>query len=111
MVKKLSALSRTGKLRRVKGSDIKMTADMIAQLKALGNEKNNKIDTSDIPEILDWSNAVVGKFYRPIKKPVNLRIDADVLAWFQAQGKKYQTKMNEALRKYMLEHHSLKRKA
>ena len=36
------------------------------------------IDTSDIPEVKDWSGAVVGKFYRPIKEQVCLRLDADV---------------------------------
>ena len=43
------------------------------------------IDTSDIPEIADWSGAVFGKFYRPAKQQVTLRIDADVLAWFKSQ--------------------------
>jgi uncharacterized protein (DUF4415 family) len=86
----------------VKDSDIKITADMRSQLKNLGS-KHNKIDLSDIPEMLDWSNALVGKFYRPIKKPVNLRLDSDVLLWFQSRGKKYQTRINEALRKYMME--------
>ena len=41
---------------------------------------DDDIDYSDAPQI-DWSNAVRGKFYRPIKKSVTLRLDADVLAW------------------------------
>jgi uncharacterized protein (DUF4415 family) len=41
--------------------------------------------------------------YKPIKKPVTLRLDADVLAWFQRQGSGYQTRINRALRKVMLE--------
>jgi uncharacterized protein (DUF4415 family) len=41
--------------------------------------------------------------YRPIKKPVTLRLDADVLAWFQRAGRGYQTRMNRALRKLMME--------
>ena len=40
--------------------------------------------------------------YRPIKKPVTLRLDADVLAWFQRQGRGYQTRINQALRKLMM---------
>jgi uncharacterized protein (DUF4415 family) len=47
--------------------------------------------------------AEVGSLYRPIKKPVTLRIDADVLAWFKKQGPGYQTRINRALRKVMLE--------
>jgi uncharacterized protein (DUF4415 family) len=40
--------------------------------------------------------------YRPIKKPVTLRLDADVIAWFKAQGRGYQTRINRALRGVML---------
>jgi uncharacterized protein (DUF4415 family) len=47
--------------------------------------------------------AEVGSLYRPIKKPVTLRIDADVLAWFKKHGPGYQTRINQALRKVMLE--------
>jgi uncharacterized protein (DUF4415 family) len=41
--------------------------------------------------------------YRPIKKVVTLRLDADVLAWFQRQGRGYQTRINRALRRLMSE--------
>jgi uncharacterized protein (DUF4415 family) len=41
------------------------------------------------------------QYFRPIKKPITLRIDADVLAWFQKKGRGYQTRINEALRKVM----------
>ena len=40
-------------------------------------------------------------FYRPVKKPVTLRLDADVIAWFKKDGKRYQTRINTALRKVM----------
>ena len=42
-------------------------------------------------------------YYRPIKKAVTLRLDADVLAWFQRQGRGYQTRINRAPRKLMSE--------
>ena len=41
------------------------------------------------------------EFYRPIKKPVTLRLDADVIAWFKREGRRYQTRINAALRKVM----------
>jgi uncharacterized protein (DUF4415 family) len=41
--------------------------------------------------------------YKPLKKPVTLRLDADVLAWFQRAGRGYQTRINRALRKVMIE--------
>jgi hypothetical protein len=34
--------------------------------------------------MLDGSKAMVGKFYRPIKKPLTIRLDADVPAWLKA---------------------------
>ena len=46
-------------------------------------------------------NMKIGDLYRPLKKPVTLRLDADVLAWFKKDGRRYQTRINEALRKVM----------
>jgi uncharacterized protein (DUF4415 family) len=36
----------------------------------------------------------------PAKASVSLRIDADVLEWFKAQGPGYQTRMNAVLRAF-----------
>jgi uncharacterized protein (DUF4415 family) len=41
--------------------------------------------------------------YKPRKKVVTLRLDADVLAWFQRHGRGYQTRINRALREVMRE--------
>jgi uncharacterized protein (DUF4415 family) len=40
--------------------------------------------------------------YKPVKKPVTLRLDADILSWFQRDGRGYQTRINEALRGVMV---------
>src|SRR5260370_22572418 len=72
------------------------------EIKRLAGLKDLSIDLSDIPEIRDWTKSVVGKFYRPIKTPVTIRLDADVLAWLKAQGKGYQTRINELLRAAMM---------
>ena len=74
------------------------------ELKHLAEKADADINTKDIPEIRDWSEAKHGQFYRPIKQQVTLRLDADMLAWFRAQGRKYQTRMNAALREYMERH-------
>ena len=73
----------------------KKQAKELASLAALPNEK---IDLTDIPEVLDCSGAVVGKYYRPIKKSLTIRLDADVLAWLKAGGRGYQTRINRLLR-------------
>jgi uncharacterized protein (DUF4415 family) len=71
------------------------------ELRALAAQPDSEIDLTDIPEIIDWSGAVVGKFYRPIKKSLTIRVDADVLAWLRSQGKGYQTRINQLLRAAM----------
>ena len=65
---------------------------------------DEEIDTSDIPEAMDWRKAIVGKYYRPIKKQITLRLDADMLEWFKTQDGKYQTRINQVLRRYMESH-------
>lgn len=81
----------------------KLTPEMIAQLDALAAMPDEDIDLSDIPEKLDWSNAVRGKFYRPVKQQVTLRLDADLIHWFKTSegGRGYQTRINAALRRYV----------
>ena len=43
------------------------------------------------------------EWYRSVKQQITLRVDRDVLAWFRAQGGGYQTRINEVLRRTMLE--------
>jgi uncharacterized protein (DUF4415 family) len=50
---------------------------------------------------LELPLSVALEFYRPLKKPVTLRLDADVIAWFKQAGRRYQTRINAALRKVM----------
>jgi len=76
-----------------------------SEIRALKRMKDSEIDTTDIPPTLDWNNALVGKFYRPVKKPLTIRIDADVPAWLREQGSGYQTRINAILRNAM-EHRS-----
>ena len=51
----------------------------------------------------DWHGAVRGKFYRPIKQQLTVRIDADVLEWLKSHGKGYQSRLNKILRAAMLD--------
>jgi len=72
-----------------------------SEMKDLVALRDSQIDFSDVPEVRDWNRAVVGKFYRPIKKSLTIRLDADVLAWLKAQGRGYQTRINKLLRAAM----------
>jgi len=88
-----------------KATKSKSARDLDKEITAIMRMKDEDIDLSDIPEITDWSKAVVGKFYRPIKKSLTIRVDADVLAWLKAQGKGYQTRINSLLREAMEHRH------
>src|SRR5207245_4328179 len=70
----------------------------IAKLAALP-DRDIKLD--DIPEIQDWSGAIRGRFFRPVKQAISLRVDRDVLAWFKSLGRGYQSRINAVLRDYM----------
>lgn len=52
------------------------------------------------PEL--WENAIIGKYYRPKKTPVTVRLDQDVLAWLKVKGGGHLTRINEILRKEMI---------
>ena len=79
----------------------KLTKKQRSEIEKLASMSDGEIDTSEIPEMADWKNPVIGKFYRPVKKQVSLRLDADMLEWFKVQGGKYQTHINQVLRRYM----------
>jgi len=87
-----------------------LTAEQRARLEALAKLPDSEIDTSDAPELPDsvWKNAVRGRFYRPIKQAVSLRLDADVLAWLKKDGEGYQTRANKLLRERMLQDFGLR---
>jgi uncharacterized protein (DUF4415 family) len=70
----------------------------IAVIRAMRDEE---IDLAEMPEVIDWSGAEIGKFYRPAKKSVTIRLDADVLRWLKAYGRGYQTRVNGLLRHAM----------
>lgn len=77
------------------------TATQKRELKALAAMKDEDIDFSDIPEQLDWSGATRGRFYKPVKQQLTLRLDADLVHWFKKNGTGYQTRINTALRDYV----------
>jgi len=58
----------------------KLTADQIARMKPARHQY--------------WK-------VEPVKVSLSIKIDADVLAWFKADGKGYQTRINSALREVM----------
>lgn len=77
--------------------------DMIGRLLAMREED---IDTVDIPEASVENRLLARRasHFRPIKQPVTIRLDADVIDWFKAKAPKggYQTEINRVLRGHMV---------
>ena len=72
-----------------------LTQQRIEQLKTLAEQP---IDTSDIPEL---TQEEFFKMYRPIKKPLSIRLDSDIIVWLKSYGKGYQSRINTILRNAM----------
>ena len=94
-------------------AESKPNAGQKRELAKLARMPESAIDLSDLPELTEtfWRNAVPNPFYRPVKKQITLRIDADILAWLRQQGQEgYQSRLNALLRNVMLRDLEAKRK-
>ena len=81
-----------------------LTEDQRKEISSLKKLPEDSIDTTEIPETLDWSKAIRGAFYQPHKQQITLYLDADIIAWFKnhTQGENgYQTEINTALRSHV----------
>jgi uncharacterized protein (DUF4415 family) len=94
--------TKNGRAKRISGRGL--TPRQKRELGVLAALPDRQIDTSDIPELPPgaWKDAVRGRFYRPVKQAVSMRLDADVVAWLKKRGKGYQTRANSILRQRML---------
>jgi uncharacterized protein (DUF4415 family) len=92
--------------------EVRPSARRKRELAALAARPDSEIDLSDIPELDEkfWRNAVPNPFYRPVKKQLTVRLDADVIAWLRKNGKGYQTRMNALLRSAMLRESTTRRR-
>lgn len=88
----LKAMEKAGKVR----SDWKRAARMPVP------DESNPDDAIE-PVRIDWATTSLP--VRRRKAHASLRLDADMLDWFRAQGRGYQTKINAILRSYF-EHHT-----
>ena len=79
----------------------RLTKEQKREIAAIAASKDEEIDLSEMPEIVDWSGAEVGRFYRPPKRSVTMRVDADVIEWLKSYGPGYQSRANMLLRHAM----------
>jgi uncharacterized protein (DUF4415 family) len=101
-----------GRIIRKTLDETKLSARELKRLAALAARPDTEIDYSDIPPLTEkfWRNAIPNPWYRPVKKQLTVRLDADVIAWLRKQGKGYQTRLNGVLREAMLREAASKRR-
>src|SRR3546814_15796567 len=92
------------RLHRDPGNLPPLTEAQKDELHALQAMPDSGIDYSDAPTLTEdfWKTAERGRFYKPIKQQGTARLDADVLAWLQSQGKGYPARLHAILRREML---------
>ena len=71
----------------------------------LDSMTDDEIDFSDLGEVTPelFAQGIVRHGLKPVskKEQITIRLDSDVLSWYRAQGKGYQTRINDLLRAYM----------
>ena len=65
---------------------MELTDKQKAELDAIKSLPDDQIDTSDAPEILDWSKARRGLLYRAQTQKVVLKLDQYVVDWFKTNS-------------------------
>ena len=67
-------------------------------------KRDRRLDNDpDAPQLPPkyWGNAVIGKYYRPLKTQISFRIDNEVLDWLKSKGRGHLSRINEILRERM----------
>lgn len=77
-----------------------LTPKQRKELAALSKMTDDQIDYSDIPKLPE--SFLRKGLYRPVKRQVTVRIDADILEWLRSQGTGHHSRLNQILRSAML---------
>jgi uncharacterized protein (DUF4415 family) len=84
----------------------KLSPEQYAPLERLASLSDEAIDTSDIPEVRDWTGAKRGLFYTGPGDKAAIGVDADVVAWFRSHspdGEEYESGINRVLSEHITE--------
>ncbi|MGD0730305.1 MAG: hypothetical protein ABR956_03510 [Terracidiphilus sp.] len=84
----------------------KLSAERYARLERLAALPDEAIDTSDIPEVRDWTGAKHGLFYTGPGDKVDVGVNAEVVAWFRSRspaGEELEKGINRVLSEHISE--------
>jgi uncharacterized protein (DUF4415 family) len=82
----------------------KLSPEQFARLERLSALPDEAIDTSDIPEVRDWTGAKRGLFYAGPGDKVAIGVDAEVVAWFRSNSPaddEYEKRINRVLSEHI----------
>ena len=83
---------------------VKLTEEQIAELEALEKLSDDEIDLSDIPERpIDWATAKIGMHYKPDWQDITLRLDQNVIDWFEEHAESPE-KAHKEINQVLMEH-------
>ena len=83
-----------------------LSTEQLARLERLSALPDEAIDTTDIPEVTNWTGAKRGLFFTGPEDKVAVGLDSDLVGWFESQsssGEESETRINQALRAYVRE--------
>ena len=85
-----------------------LTPKRIAEIKAFKNKNFSDCPVLTKEELIKLRPRHP-EYFKPKKQAIQIRLDADVLAWFKSYGQGYQSRINAILREVMLK--NFKRKS
>ena len=82
-----------------------LSPEQLRRLERLSALPDDAIDTSDIPEVRDWTGAKRGLFQTGPSDKVAIGLDSEVVAWFRSHspGEEYENCINRVLSEHIAE--------
>ena len=85
----------TAKKKKLKQKKTRARAGRVRNLRASVED--------DLLSLVDQEMSAEARWNRPRKRRISLRVDVEVVDWFQSKGPGYQTRINRILRRVMME--------
>ncbi len=81
------------------------TLEITDEIRQAYEERDRRLDNDPDnptrpPEF--FKSGIIGKYYRPVKTQISVRIDNEILDWLKSKGEGHLTRINEILRSHMM---------
>jgi uncharacterized protein (DUF4415 family) len=75
----------------------------MAEIKAFKTTDFSDAPVLSVEQLQQFTLSHLSRLYKPIKKEIHVRLDADIIEWLKKEGRGYQTRLNAILRDAMLQ--------